>query len=129
MSAEALNKDLRKAKKELTKLRKTDFADSDRVITLSRSVSTSQSRIAKAVLGAAMETAAELQAIGSALVDIKQEALSHIGGAAAALDREKLQQEARNEFLHDILSLLEDALSPVCFAAAKEALTEEYGEE
>ena len=129
LSAEALNKDLRKAKKELTRLRKTDFADSDRVLTLSRSVSTSQSRIAKAVLGAAMETAAELQAIGSALADIKQEALSHIGGAAAALDREKLQLEARNEFLHDILSLLEDALSPVCFAAAKEALTEEYGEE
>ena len=76
-----------------------------------------------------METAAELQAIGSALADIKQEALSHIGGAAATLDREKLQLEARDEFLHEILSLLEDALSPGCFAAVQEALTEEYGEE
>ena len=129
VSVEALNRKLRTAKRELTKLRKADFADVDRVIKLSRSVSTVQSRIAKAALGAAMETAAELQAIGSALADIKQEALLHIGDAAAAIDREKLQLEARDEFLHEILSLLEDALSPGCFAAAQEALTEEYGEE
>ena len=129
LSSEALNKKLRTAKRELTKLRKADFADVDRVIRLSRSVSTVQSRIAKAALGAAMETAAELQAIGSALADIKQEALLHIGDAAATIDRENLQQEARDEFLHEILSLLEDALSPGCFAAAQEALTEEYGEE
>ena len=129
VSVEALNKKLRTAKRELTKLRKTEFADVDRVIKLSRSVTTSQSRIAKAALGAAMETAAELQAISSALVDIKQEALLHIGDATAARDREKLQLEARDEFLKEILSLLEDTLSPGCFAAAQEALTEEYGEE
>ena len=129
LSAEALNKNLRTAKSELTKLRKADFADLDRVIKLSRRVTIFQSRIAKATLGAAMETAAELQAIGSKLADIKQEVLSHIGGAAATFDREKLQLEARDEFLHEILSLLEDALSPSCFAAVQEALTEEYGEE
>ena len=86
-----------------------------------------QSRIAKASLGAAMETAAELQAIGSALADIKQEALSHVGDAVAVLDREKLQLEARDELLQEILSLLEDALSPVCFADAQEAFMEKYG--
>ena len=74
-----------------------------------------------------METAAELQAIGSALVDIKQEALLHVGSAATELGREKLQLEARDELLQEILSLLEDALSPVCFADAQEALMEEYG--
>ena len=129
LSAKALKKNLQEAKTELTKIRKTDFANPDRVINLSKKVTTFQSRIAKATLGAAMETAAELQAIGSALADIKQEALSQIGGAAAKLDREKLQLEARDEFLHEILLLLEDALSPGCFAAAQEALTEEYGEE
>ena len=127
LSVEALKKNLRKAKKKLATLRRTEFADTDRVIELSRSVTTLQSRIAKAALGAAMETAAELQTIGSALVDIKQEALSHVGNAAAELDREKLQLEARDELLQEILSLLEDALSPVCFADAQEALMEEYG--
>ena len=129
LSVEALKENLRTVKRELATLRRAEFADTDRVINLSRKVATFQSRIAKASLGAAMETAAELQAIGSVLADIKQEALSHVGGAAAALDREKLQLEARDEFLREILLLLEDALSPGCFAAAQEVLAEEYDEE
>jgi len=76
-----------------------------------------------------METAAELQAIGSAFADIKQEALSHVAGAAAAIDREKVQQEARDDLLQEIVSVLEGALSPGCFADAREALMEEFGEE
>ena len=36
-----------------------------------------------------METAAELQAIGSAFADMKHEALSHVGGATLAVDRRK----------------------------------------
>ena len=127
LSVAALKKNLRTAKRELATLRRADFANTDRVIKLSRKVAIFQSRIAKASLGAAMETAAELQAIGSALADIKQEALSHVGDAVAALDREKLQLEARDELLQEILSLLEDALSPVCFADAQEAFMEEYG--
>ena len=128
-SVEALKSKLQIAKKELTALRKNKFADTDRVIKLTKSVTTAQSNVAKGVLGAAMETAAELQAIGSALADIKQEALSHVAGVAAAVDREKVQQEARADFLREILSLLEDALSPGCFEDAQEALMEEFGEE
>ena len=47
----------------------------------------------------------------------------------ATLDREKLQQEARDELLQEILLLLEGALPSDCYAAAREALMEEYGEE
>ncbi len=128
-SVEALNENLKTVKREMKALQRRNFADTDRVIKLSKSVTTYQSRISKGLLGANMETAAELQAIGSALTDIKQEALTHVGGADAALDREKVQQEARDELLQEILLLLEGALPPNCFAAAREALTEEYGEE
>ena len=76
-----------------------------------------------------METAAELQAIGSALTDIKLVALTHVGSAVAAIDREKVQRETRDGFLREILSLLEEALSPACFSDAQEALREEFGEE
>ena len=69
-----------------------------------------------------METAAELQAIGSAFADMKQEALSHVAGAALAVDREKVQQDARDDFLKEILLLLEETLSPGCFDDAQEAL-------
>ena len=129
LSVEALKGNLQKAKKELRVLQRATFADTDRVIKLSERVTTVQSHVAKATLGAAMETAAELQAIGSGLSDIKQEALKHLGNAAGADDREKVQQEARGAFLKEMLSVLEDALSPGCFADAQEALMEEFGDE
>ncbi|MBS1164374.1 MAG: hypothetical protein H6R00_399 [Proteobacteria bacterium] len=129
LSVEAQKTNLQTSKKELKALQRTNFADADRAIKLSKNITTYQSRIAKGVLGADMETAAELQAIGSALSDIKLEALSHVGGAAAAVDREKVQQEARDEFLQEILAVLEEALSPDCFAKAQEALLAEFGEE
>ena len=128
-SVEALNKSLQIAKKEMNTLRKGNFSDTDRVIALSMKVSRYQSRVAKGALGASMETATKLQAIGSALADIKLEALKHVGSAVAAIDREKVQRETRDDFLREILSLLEEALSPACFSDAQEALKEEYGEE
>ena len=78
------------------------------------------------MLGADMETAAELQAIGSAFSDIRQEALANVASAAYAVDREKVQEEARAEFLDEVLLLLEDVLSPGCFAEVQETLLDEY---
>ena len=129
LSVEALKKSLQIAKKEMNLLRKGNFSDTDRVIALSMKASRYQSRVAKGALGASMETAAELQAIGSALTDIKVEALTHVGSAVAAIDREKVQRETRDNFLKEILLLLEEALSPGCFSDAQEAIKEEFGEE
>ena len=129
MSVEALKNSLQTSRKEMKALRRTKFVDTDRAIKLMRSVTRSQARVAKGILGSAMDLAAEFQAIGSAFSDIKQEVLSHIGGATAAVDREKVQQEARDDFLQEILSVLEDGLSPDCFADAQEALMGEFGEE
>lgn len=129
LSVDALKTNLATARKELKALQRTNFGDADRVIKLSKNVTTYQSRVAKGLLGAPMETAAELQAISSALTDIKHEALSHVGAAAAAVDREKVQQDARDEFLQEVLNLLEESLSPSCFASAREALLDEFGEE
>lgn len=126
---EAQKTNLQTAKKELKALQRANFADADRAIKLAKNITTYQSRIAKGVLGADMEAAAELQAIGSALSDIKLEVLFHVGGAAAAVDREKVQQEARDEFLQEVLAALEETLSPSCFAEAQEALQAEFGEE
>lgn len=129
LSVDALKGNLTTVKKELKALQRANFSDADRVIKLSKNVTTYQARVAKGLLGAPMDTAAELQAIGSALTDIKHEALSHVGGAAANVDRERIQQEARDEFLQEVLNVLEEALSPGCYASAREALMEEFGEE
>jgi hypothetical protein len=128
-SVEALRGNLAAAKKELRILQRSQFSQTDRVITLSKSITTYQARVAKSALGADLETAAELQAIGSAFADIKQEALSHVGGAAATIDRERIQQETRDEFLKEIIVLLENSLAPDCFAAARSTLLQEFGVE
>lgn len=129
LSVDALRAKLISVKKEFRAVQKTNFTDTDRVIKLSKDVTTGQSRVAKALLGAPMETAAELQAIASSLIDIKQEALSHVALAAAEIDREKIQLEARDAFLQEILKSLEEALSPSCYASARAALMEAFGEE
>ena len=125
LSVGVLNTRLESAEKELGLIRGDKSASTDRIIALSRSVTTIQSRVAKAILGATMETAAELQSISSALTDIKQEALTRIGN----VDREKVQQETRVAFLQEILVTLENALSPGCFIDARAALMKEFGDE
>lgn len=129
MSVQALQDNLEVSQKELKVLRQSKFADMNKVIKLSHAVTNYQRRVAKGTLGADMQTAAELQALGSEFADIKQEALAHLGEKSTQVDREKVQQEARDEFLREILALLEDSLSPACFAAARDALIEKYGEE
>ena len=127
-SVDALKAGLTKARKELGTIQKTNSTDTDRIIKLSKKVTADQARVAKAILGAPIETAAELQSISSALADIKQEALNRIGKAVMKKDREEIQQEARATFLEEILSALEDGLSSPCFAEAREAL-EKFSDE
>ena len=128
LSVDALKANLAKVRKEFRTLKRGDFVDTDRVVALSKNVTTYQQRVAKGLLGAPPETAAELQAINSALTDVKTEALTHVGGAAAIVDRERVQQEARDAFLREILEVLEETLSPDCFSMATEALLEQFGE-
>ena len=129
LSVGALNKRLAESRKELNALRRSKFEDTDRVVKLSTRVTTSQNRVAKAVLGASMETIAELQAISAKLSDIKQEALAQVATAAVSLDREQIQQETRDELLREILLILEENLSTTCFSEAEDILMNEYGEE
>ena len=127
-SVTTLRKNLRKLKQEFGKLQKSDFATVNDVITLSKRITTYQKRIPNALLDAGLETAAELQAIGSELSDLKQTTLIQITGATHTLDREQVQQEAQEEMLKDILVVLEDNLSPRCYSEARAALLEEFGD-
>ena len=129
LSVSALKASLERSRRGLSKLRREGFTDTNGVITLSKRLTTYQDRVGQAILGADMETAAELQAIGSRLADLKQEALSHVASAVHGADRESIQEEARDEFLDEVLVLLEDVLSPGCYAEVHEALLEEYGGE
>jgi hypothetical protein len=62
------------------------------------------------------------RAIGAELVDIKREALARVGSAVVDLDRERVQQDARDEILREIMVLLEEQLSPGCYSEVREIL-------
>ena len=126
ISVTSLKDNLKKSKQDMLKLKKGEFSNTDGIIALSKRVTTYLDRIALGVRGADMETAAQLQAIGSAFTDIRQEALSHVANSVSSTDREKVQQEARDEFLEEILLLLEEALSPGCFAEVRQAIADEF---
>ncbi len=129
VSIDVQRKNLLSAKKELRQLQRTNFANSDKAVKLSTSITTYQKRIAKGSLGADMPTLAAFQAVGAELTDIKREILSHVGGAAAAIDREKVQQKARDELLREIMAILDQELSPVCLEEVREILRSQFGDE
>ncbi|WP_334400485.1 ATP-binding protein [Bradyrhizobium sp. AZCC 2289] len=121
-SVEAQRENLEKAKKNIRRLKKSDFQDADAAIKLSTDITKYQKQIAKGSQGADLPTLAEFQAIGAELVDIKREALARVGTAVMDLDRERVQQEARDEILREIMVLLEEQLSPGCYSEVREIL-------
>lgn len=129
MSLDALNEDLAKKNTAIKKLRRTKFSNTDNAIDFSSSITSAQRRVAKALQAATFDGAVELHAIASELDDLKRETLSHIGTAEFERDREAIQNDTRTEMLQDILVLLEDELSPDCFASARDILIDEYGED
>ncbi len=119
-SVEAQRENLEKVKKNIRLLKKSDFKDSDAAIKLSTDITKYQKQIAKGSQGADLPTLAEFQAIGAELVDIKREALARVGTAVVDLDRERVQQEARDEILREIMVLREEQLSPGCYSEVRE---------
>lgn len=124
LSLEAQRDALKKSREELRKLKRSNFADVDKTIALSKSIATNQNRVAKAMEAADMATSAALAAIGSEYADMKTETLRHVGDLAITLDREKLENEARDELLTEILAVLEDQLSPRCMAEVRNLLSD-----
>ena len=127
-SLDAINEGLSKLRSKINSLRRANFSNEDQAINFSKSITTAQRRISRALQAATHDTSTQLHAIGSELEDMKRETLSEIGGVELQQDREAIQEKACIELLRDVLLLLENNLSPPCFAAAREAILDEYDE-
>ena len=127
LAVDALAANVADVKKRFTPLRRSKFANVDRAIAFSKSITTVQRRIAKALVDSTVEAAGQLNVLGSELADMKRETLSSLGASVPTVDREKLEQETRDEMLDEVLALLEDNLTPTCFTEAREILLQEYG--
>ena len=128
LSVTSLRTATENAKRRFDTLRVDGFSDLDGTIGLSKSITTVQRRVERALRDATLDATGSLNVIGSELLDMKQEAISQLGGDAFGEDRERLQQETREEMLGEILFLFESKLPPPCFTRAREALFDEYGD-
>lgn len=124
LSLAAQRESLKKVRADFKALKKAGFADVDKTVALTRTITTNQQRVAKASEAADQPTSAALSAVGSEFADMKLEALRHVGAAAAELDREKVETEARDALMADIMEVLEEGLSPACLIEVRELLAE-----
>lgn len=124
LSLNAQKEGLKKTREEFRKLKKAKFVDVDKTVALTRTITTRQKRVAKASEAANMATVASLTAIGTEYTDMKLEALRHVGTAAATLDREKVEAEARDSLMAEIMEVLDEQLSPKCLEEVRELLVD-----
>ena len=124
LSLAAQKEGLKKAQEEFRKLKKAKFANVDRTVKLMRTITTRQQKVAKASELAGLKVGAELAAIGAEYVDMKLEGLRHVGEAAAQLDRERVETEARDALMIEIMGILEEELSPKCLVEVRELLAD-----
>ena len=124
LSLDAQREALKKSRAEFLKLKRAKFSNVDKTVSLCRSIATNQNRVAKAMEAADMATSAALAAIGSEYADMKFEALKHVGTEVEALDREKVENDARDELIQEIREILEEQLSPKCMAEVRDLLSD-----
>ena len=124
LSLDAQKEGLKKTGADFRKLKKAKFGDVDKTVALIRTITTRQKRVAKASEAAEMATVAALTAIGAEYTDMKIEALRHVGDAAATLDREKVETEARDALMAEIMEVLDEQLSPKCLTEVRELLAD-----
>ena len=113
-------------KEDLEGLRNIDFRNPDRTIALSAEVTKVYADVARASRNAEASTHAELQYLSSQLSDVKSEALGRLTTPPPALDREVVEQEARQTLLAELMISFENQLAAPCLAAVRNIVLEEY---
>lgn len=89
-------------------------------------ISKLQGLIAKASKDADFETVAELQALGSELIDAKTSILVALGTNQPHIDVGKVKSDARAELLREIVGGIESEVSGPCFVAVREFLRDYF---
>jgi hypothetical protein len=126
LAIDALVSKVDEKREEIKRLRQMQFRNIDQVVTISADITKIQKRIAKAAKEADLPTATTLQALGAELVDIKMEAMKNIGVSESQTDVERVQHEARDELVKELITLFESELSPSCAVAARNLLRKQY---
>jgi len=122
-----LKERLEQANRDMDVLRRSNFSDPDRVLALTVNITRWKGEVDKASADADRPTLAQLNEIGSSLLDIKTECLKRIGTVEKP-DLEEISLHARDELVQELMALFEDRLSPKCVTEVRSILREYLGQ-
>lgn len=127
LTASALGNKVADKREEMERLRKADFKTVDKVVTVSAEITKILKQIDKAAKNADLPTAATLHALGSELTDMKAEAMRAIGIAGQPQDLERVEHDAREALLEELVLVTERELPTACAVAIRNLLRTQYG--
>ena len=111
---------------EIESLRRNEFKNSDKTLTVSARVTELQAEVGRAARNADAATLSSLQALGSQLLDLKAEAMAKLAGSAAQVDTDRIENEARDALLAELMALFEQHLGLPCLSSVREIIRREY---
>lgn len=111
---------------DIESLRRNDFKNKDKTITVSAQVTKLQAEVGRAARNADAATLSSLQALGSQLLDLKAEAMAKLATPASEVDTDRIENEARDALLAELMALFEQHLGLPCLTSVRDIIRREY---
>lgn len=108
-------------------LRRTDFRNSDRTLKVSADMTKLHTEVSRASRNADAATLSSLQSLGAQLLDMKTAAISKLAPTPVAVDTDKIENEARDALLGELMAVFEQHLELPCLAAVRGIVRREFG--
>lgn len=112
---------------EVEALRRNDFKNADKTLTVSARVTQLQQEVGRAARNADAATLSSLQALGSQLLDLKTETMGKLAVPASEVDTDRIENEARDALLAELMVLFEQHLALPCLSSVRDIVRREYG--
>ena len=127
ISLQKLTEKSEKVLAEIESLRRNNFKNADKTITVSAQVTKLQAEVGRAARNADAATLTSLQALGSQLLDLKTETMGKLAAPANEVDTDRIENEARDALLAELMVLFEQHLALPCLSSVRDIVRREYG--
>ncbi|MGN7126735.1 ATP-binding protein [Methylorubrum thiocyanatum] len=108
-------------------LRRNGFRSSERTIDISAAMTKLQAEVGRAARNADAATLSSLQALGSRILDMKTEAMSKLAPPTEDVDVDRIENEARDALLGELMAHFEQHLELPCLSSVRSVVKREFG--
>lgn len=108
-------------------LRRNDFKNSDRTLKVSADMTKLHSEVSRASRNADAATLSSLQSLGARLLDMKTEAVGRLAPPTSEIDTDKIENEARDALLGELMAVFEQHLELPCLTSVRGIVRREFG--